>query len=300
MVQKLSDTSKVPNQSSLHAKKRFRVRRSKIPPLYITSKTNGFTITRMFPTKQAGRPNFWKLPFGDHGRVPYGITVHVIGSQGWSRHCVFTTCHVWPCLVDTFKNSLLAAISTSLWKATSFDKINVIHTNFKRLSAPSKKVVSKASGGHKSIIFRVNPKAQSTSPQLLHFILFILQGLDTPKAKCWPNVSAWCNQNGASGKEGAPRMIFSSFLKYHFLQKKRGISRQSTASRNVWVSSTGTWRPRSPSKKPVVKSWFLHPSTPDNCDGPQKWLFPMGISFSSGLFSGAMVFFRCVLKVLLS
>ena len=50
-----------------------------------------FTITRMFPTKQAGRPNFWKLPFGDHGRVLYGITVHVISSQGWSRHCVFTT-----------------------------------------------------------------------------------------------------------------------------------------------------------------------------------------------------------------
>ena len=81
---------------------------------------------------------------------------------------------------------------TSSHSATSFDKINVIRTNFKKLSAPSKKVVSKASGGHKSIVFRVrrqlglfqNPKAQSTSPQLLHFILFILQGLDSPKATC--------------------------------------------------------------------------------------------------------------------
>ena len=112
-----------------------------------TITTRNYKRTIMVPKKQAERPNFWKLPFGDHGRVPYGITVHVIGSQGWSRHCVFTTCHVWPCLVDTFKNSLLAAISTSLWKATSFDKINVIHINFKKLSAPSKKVVSKAFKG---------------------------------------------------------------------------------------------------------------------------------------------------------
>ena len=94
------------------------------------------------------------------------------------------------------------------------------HQTLKKLSAPSKKVVSKASGGHKSIIFRVNPKAQGTSPQLLHFILFILQGLDSPKAKCWLNASAWCHQNWGKWERGSSQDDFFEFFEVPLSPKK--------------------------------------------------------------------------------